>query len=117
VFNGKIAVANQAQKTFSKQHSKNLLLSAQAEIDTKPELEIYANDVQCIHGATVGQLQEEALFYLQARGLSDSEARRMLICAFATEVLARIDDVTLQEQLNTLFLQHVAALYKQERSL
>lgn len=90
VFNGKIFVRKDAQKTDAKQTNRNLLLSENAVIDTKPQLEIFADDVKCTHGATVGQLSEEALFYLRARGIGYQEARRMLILAFASQALDRI---------------------------
>lgn len=83
VFNGKIAVAKDAQHTDAKQQNKNLLLSAHAEIDTKPQLEIFADDVICSHGATVGQLDEDALFYLATRGIDKAQAMHYLINAFA----------------------------------
>jgi Fe-S cluster assembly protein SufD len=91
VFNGKIIVRPDAQKIDSRQSSRNLLLSATAEIDTKPELEIYANDVKCSHGATTGQLDATALFYLRSRGLSESDARAALIRAFAESILSTIN--------------------------
>jgi len=91
VFNGKIVVHKGAIKTDSAQSNANLLLSKNAEIDTKPELEIYNDDVKCAHGATVGQLDENQLFYLKSRGLSEDEARQVLTFAFADEVLTGID--------------------------
>ncbi|MET0535395.1 MAG: Fe-S cluster assembly protein SufD [Steroidobacter sp.] len=99
VFNGKIMVWADAQKIDSRQSSRNLLLSTQAEIDTKPELEIYANDVKCSHGATTGQLDATALFYLRSRGLSESEARAALIRAFAESILTTIDVAPLRAAL------------------
>jgi Fe-S cluster assembly protein SufD len=90
VFNGKVIVSKDAQRTDARQSSRNLLLSPQAEIDTRPELEIYANDVKCAHGATVGQLDATALFYLQSRGIARDEARALLTQAFAAEVIERI---------------------------
>jgi Fe-S cluster assembly protein SufD len=90
VFNGKIIVRPDAQKTDAKQTNRALLLSEDAQINTKPQLEIFANDVKCTHGAAVGQLDEEALFYLRSRGLGDASARRMLIHAFAADVLNRL---------------------------
>jgi len=91
VFNGKAIVHAGAQKSEARQSSRNLLLSAGAEIDTKPELEIYADDVQCSHGATTGRLDPAALFYLRSRGLSEPQARSALTRAFAGAVLARMD--------------------------
>ena len=91
VFNGKAVVHPGAQQSQARQSSRNLLLTPGAEIDTKPELEIYADDVQCSHGATTGQLDAAALFYLRSRGLSETEARTALTRAFAGAVLARMD--------------------------
>jgi Fe-S cluster assembly protein SufD len=90
VFNGKIIVRPDAQKTDAKQTNRALLLSEDAQINTKPQLEIFANDVKCTHGAAVGQLDDEAVFYLRSRGLGESEARRLLIHAFAADVLNRM---------------------------
>lgn len=90
VFNGKICVAKDAQHSDAQLTNKNILLSNTAEIDTKPELEIYADDVKCTHGATVGQLADEAIFYLKSRGLSESDARNLLIHAFMAEVIDAI---------------------------
>jgi len=90
VFQGKIIVAQDAQKTDGYQLSRALLLSDQAEMDAKPELEIYADDVKCSHGSTIGDLDENALFYLRARGLSETEARALLIQSFVTEMLDEI---------------------------
>jgi Fe-S cluster assembly protein SufD len=90
VFNGKILVRKDAQKTDAKQTNKNLLLSEEALVDTKPQLEIYADDVRCTHGATIGQLDEEALFYLRSRGVGHEDARSLLIHAFATDLISRI---------------------------
>jgi Fe-S cluster assembly protein SufD len=91
VFNGKAIVHEGAQQSQARQTNRNLLLTPGAEIDTKPELEIYADDVQCSHGATTGQLDAAALFYLRSRGLSELEARSALTRAFAGAVLARMD--------------------------
>jgi Fe-S cluster assembly protein SufD len=90
VFNGKIIVRPDAQKTDAKQTNKNLLLSADAVIDTKPQLQIYADDVKCTHGATVGQLDKDAIFYLRSRGIGQEDARNMLTYAFANDILSRI---------------------------
>jgi Fe-S cluster assembly protein SufD len=96
VFNGKVIVEAGADGSDARLTSQNLLLSAGAEIDTKPELEIYADDVKCSHGATVGQLDPAALFYLRSRGLPLDAARRMLIAAFAREVLLRLPSPVLE---------------------
>lgn len=90
VFNGKIIVRADAQKTDAIQNNKNLLLSREAEVNTKPQLEIDANDVRCTHGATVGQLDKESMFYLQSRGINRKEARNLLTYAFAADILERI---------------------------
>jgi Fe-S cluster assembly protein SufD len=90
VFNGRIYVNQEAQKTDAKQTNSCLLLSDDARINTNPQLEIFADDVKCTHGATVGQLDEDAVFYLRSRGIPDEQARHMLIYAFAAEVFGRI---------------------------
>ena len=90
VFNGKIIVRKDAQKTDAIQNNKNLLLSRKAEIDTKPQLEIDANDVRCTHGATIGQLSKESLFYLRTRGIPETQARSLLTYAFAADLLERV---------------------------
>ncbi|OIO74403.1 MAG: Fe-S cluster assembly protein SufD [Zetaproteobacteria bacterium CG1_02_53_45] len=90
VFNGKIIVGKGAVKTDSAQSNANLLLSDKAEIDTKPELEIYNDDVKCAHGVTIGQLDKNQLFYLKSRGISEEEAKQMLTFAFADEILAKM---------------------------
>jgi Fe-S cluster assembly protein SufD len=100
VFHGRILVRQEAQKTDAKQTNKNLLLSDTATIDTKPQLEIYADDVKCTHGATVGQLNEESIFYLRARGMSLQTARRMLIHAFAGEIIDRIRCEPVRKELD-----------------
>ena len=99
VFNGKVMVRQGAQHTDSVQSSRNLLLSAKAQVDTKPELEIFADDVKCAHGATVGQLDVEEVFYLKSRGLSDAAARSLLTYAFAGEIIDRIHVASLKHQL------------------
>lgn len=100
VFRGRIVVSEGAQQTDSKQTNNNLLLSDQALVNTKPQLEIYADDVKCTHGATVGQLDEDAVFYLQSRGLSRQDARAMLIYAFAGEIVSGIGIDRLREELD-----------------
>ncbi len=99
VFNGKIFVRPDAQKTDAKQTNQTLLLSEDATINTKPQLEIYADDVKCTHGATVGQLDAEALFYLRTRGIGTNEARSLLTFAFANDVLGRIKVEPLRRRL------------------
>ena len=99
VFNGRVHVHPDAQRTDAQQSNQNLLLTDNAIIHTKPELEIYADDVKCTHGATVGQLDSEALFYLRSRGLAYDEARRMLVDSFAAEIVRRISDESLRDEL------------------
>ena len=105
VFNGKVYVHPEAQKTDGKQTNNNLLLSDRAHADTKPQLEIFADDVKCTHGATVGRLDEVALFYLKSRGISADAARTLLTYAFAADVLQRIDDTTVRTALEALLLE------------
>ncbi len=99
VFNGKIMVRQGAQRTDSQQSSRNLLLTGRAQVDTKPQLEIFADDVKCTHGATVGQLDSEEVFYLQSRGLSEIAARNLLTYAFGAEIIDRIPVASLKIQL------------------
>jgi Fe-S cluster assembly protein SufD len=100
VFHGRILVRQPAQKTDAKQTNKNLLLSDDATVDTKPQLEIYADDVKCTHGATIGQLNDESIFYLRARGIAADRARQMLIHAFAGEIIERIRCAPVREELD-----------------
>lgn len=105
VFNGKIIVRPDAQKTDAKQTNKALLLSGDATINTKPQLEIFADDVKCTHGATVGQLDDDQLFYLRARGIALKDARNILIHAFASDVLNGIAHEALRAQLETALVE------------
>ena len=102
VFNGKVFVRPEAQKTDAKQTNRNLLLSDSARVDTKPQLEIFADDVKCTHGATVGRLDDIALFYARSRGVPAAEARRLLTYAFAAEVLAEVSLDPVREELERL---------------
>jgi Fe-S cluster assembly protein SufD len=104
VFNGKIFVREGAQKTDAMQTNKNLLLSAQARVDTKPQLEIYADDVKCAHGAAVGQIDDEELFYLQTRGLNPELGRSLLTYGFAEEVIGKIKIESIRSQLDEAVL-------------
>lgn len=113
VFNGKAVVHEGAQKSVARQSSRNLLLTPGAEIDTKPELEIYADDVQCSHGATTGQLDPAAMFYLRSRGLSESEARSALTRAFTGAVSSRIDHAALARLVNDELDQRLGRLLVQ----
>jgi Fe-S cluster assembly protein SufD len=105
VFNGKIFVRPDAQKTDAKQTNRNLLLSDEATIHTKPQLEIFADDVKCTHGATVGQLEDEHIFYLRARGIGLEMARRMLVHAFASDIVNRISMEEVRAELDHLFFE------------
>ncbi len=102
VFRGRIIVAQDAQQTNADQQNNNLLLSPNAEADTKPQLEIYADDVKCSHGATVGQLDEGSLFYLKSRGINNDSARALLTFAFANEVIDRVNIESIKDELTQL---------------
>lgn len=102
VFNGKVIVHPDAQQSDAAQTNRNLLLSANAEVDTKPQLEIWADDVKCSHGATVGQLDADHIFYLRSRGIDDAAARALLTYAFAAEMVQRVGLSTLRERLDAL---------------
>ncbi|MGO9894766.1 MAG: SufD family Fe-S cluster assembly protein, partial [Bryobacteraceae bacterium] len=105
VFNGKIIVRQDAQKTDSKQTNKNLVLSDNSVVNTKPELQIWADDVRCTHGATIGQLDAEALFYLQSRGIGRREARSLLTYAFAEDIVDRIKVESLRDSLEKVLFE------------
>jgi Fe-S cluster assembly protein SufD len=105
VFNGKVYVHPVAQKTDGKQSNNNLLLSERAHVDTKPQLEIFADDVKCTHGATVGRIDETALFYMKSRGVNRETARRLLTYAFAADVLETIEVDAVREGLEQLTLE------------
>ena len=101
-FNGRILVRPDAQKTIAYQTNNNILMSDEAKMNSKPQLEIYADDVRCSHGATTGQLDENALFYMQSRGIPRQEARLLMLYAFAHEVIEKIDVVPLKDRINDL---------------
>ena len=105
VFNGKIFVRPDAQKTDAKQTNKVLLLSDSATINTKPQLEIFADDVKCTHGATIGQLDAESIFYLRSRGIGLDEARALLTFAFANDIIGRIKIEAIRADLEQVVLQ------------
>jgi Fe-S cluster assembly protein SufD len=105
VFSGRIIVHKDAQKTDAKQTNKNLLLSEEAQIDTKPQLEIYADDVKCTHGATIGQMDEGAIFYLRSRGIAEDVARALLLFGFANESLERMKVGPIRKHLEALVTQ------------
>jgi Fe-S cluster assembly protein SufD len=119
VFHGRIIVHKDAQKTDAKQTNRNLLLSDDAQIDTKPQLEIFADDVKCTHGATIGQIEENALFYLRSRGIDELSARRLLLEAFASECLDRMKEGPARALVAGLIrshISHMAATAKKEHS-
>ena len=110
VFHGRIIVHKDAQRTDAKQTNRNLLLSDDAQIDTKPQLEIYADDVKCTHGATIGQIEDDALFYLRSRGLGEPAARRMLLEAFAGEFLEKVRPDTVRAYARRAMEKRLLAL-------
>jgi Fe-S cluster assembly protein SufD len=112
VFHGRIIVHKDAQKTDAKQTNRNLLLSDEAQIDTKPQLEIYADDVKCTHGATIGQIDETALFYLRSRGIDEASARQLLLLAFASECLDRMAEGPARTHIETLIHGHLTHLIR-----
>ncbi|HJN90813.1 MAG TPA: Fe-S cluster assembly protein SufD [Verrucomicrobiota bacterium] len=114
VFHGRILVQPGSQKTDAKQTNKNLLLSDDATVNTKPQLEIYADDVKCTHGATVGEMDDDAVFYLRARGLDTATARRMLLHGFAGEIVERIRHDAVREELDRLVWNRLEALRKSD---
>ncbi len=107
VFNGKIYVRPQAQKTNAFQANRNILLTDSATVNTKPQLEIWADDVKCSHGCTAGQLDEEALFYLQSRGISKETARAMMLYAFAAELLENVKNPVVKNYLDTVISERL----------
>ncbi|HEX4849908.1 MAG TPA: Fe-S cluster assembly protein SufD, partial [Puia sp.] len=107
VFNGKIFVRKDAQKTNAYQSNKNILLSDTATVNAKPQLEIFADDVKCSHGCTVGSLDEEALFYLRSRGLSNVQARSLLLQAFAMDILENIHLEAIRSHVSSLITQRL----------
>jgi len=114
VFNGRIIVDQDAQKTDARQSNRNLLLSDDAVVNSNPQLEIFADDVRCTHGSTVGQLDEEAVFYLRSRGIGREEAIQLLTLAFAGEILERIPVVELRERLEKVVAARLAAVTDHE---
>jgi len=110
VFHGRIVVHKDAQKTDAKQTNRNLLLSDNAQIDTKPQLEIYADDVKCTHGATIGKIEENALFNLRSRGLDEVGARRLLLFAFASECVERMHVGVARDHAERLIHDHLLSI-------
>jgi len=109
VFNGKIFVYEDAQKTDAKQTNQAVLLSPTATFNTKPQLEIFADDVKCTHGATIGRLQQEALFYLRSRGIPERHAKALLVYAFAAEVLEKLTVPEVRSALEGLLFERLGA--------
>ena len=107
VFNGRIVVDQDAQKTDAKQSNRNLLLSEDAVINSNPQLEIFADDVRCTHGSTVGQLDQEAVFYLRSRGIGREEAIQLLTLAFAGEILDRVPVIELRDRLEKVVAERL----------
>ena len=107
IFDGRIIVRPDAQKTISKQENRNLLLSETAVVDSKPTLEIHNDDVKCNHGSTIGQIDQEALFYLRSRGISEEEARNLLVYAFAGEIVDRMKLEPVREQIRRALFQAI----------
>ncbi len=105
IFDGRIIVRPDAQKTISKQENRNLLLSESAVVDSKPTLEIHNDDVKCNHGSTIGQIEQEPLFYLRSRGIGEEEARNLLVYAFASEIVDRMKIEPVREQIRRALFQ------------
>ena len=113
VFDGRILVEKHAQKTDAQLSNNNLLLSQFAEVDTKPQLEIHADDVKCSHGTTVGKLDPDQMFYLRSRGIDEHEARKMICLGFAEQVLSEVDD----EKVHDFIHDQIAALFLRQDAL
>ena len=107
VFNGKIFVQQDAQKTNAYQSNKNIILSDTASVNTKPQLEIFADDVKCSHGCTIGCLDEEALFYLRTRGINEKKAKALLLHAFAADILEQVKPENIRKWLKTIISQRL----------
>jgi len=117
VFHGRILVCEGAQQTDSKQTNRNLLLSDTAQMDTKPQLEIFADDVKCTHSATIGQIDEEALFYLRSRGLDEASAKGLLLFAFASECLERMNPGLIRNYLAKIIMRAMPQAKQSEATL
>jgi len=115
IFDGRIIVEPNAIKTNSRQTNRNLLLSETAVIDSKPTLEIHNDDVKCNHGSTIGQLDEEALFYLRARGIGEEEARNLLVFAFASEIVERINVDAVREEVGRVMFTRMPGRMPERR--
>jgi Fe-S cluster assembly protein SufD len=116
VFHGRIIVHKDAQKTDAKQTNRNLLLSDDARIDTKPQLEIHADDVKCTHGATIGQIDEDALYYLRSRGIDEAAARKLLLYAFASECVDRVKEPPVRQFIEGVIQQRLLSMVRDAHS-
>jgi Fe-S cluster assembly protein SufD len=114
VFNGKVFVRHGAQQTDARQTNKNLLLSNDAQVDTKPQLEIYADDVKCTHGAAIGQIDEDMMFYLESRGINPALAKNMLTYGFAEEVIEKIKIESIKRELDEAVLNRLHSEFQLE---
>jgi Fe-S cluster assembly protein SufD len=110
VFEGKITVEEGAIKTDAQQMNQNLLLSPQAKVNTAPQLKILADDVKCSHGATIGKLDEDQVFYMRSRGIPPEECRRMLVSAYASEVIDRVSMAPVVEELQKKLIAKIGAI-------
>ena len=115
IFDGRIIVRPNAQKTVSRQENRNLLLSEAAIVDSKPTLEIHNDDVKCNHGSTIGQIDEQAMFYLRSRGIGEDEARNLLVYAFASEIVDRMKIEPVKEQIRRALFQHLPQRLPEQR--
>jgi len=115
IFDGRIIVRPNAQKTVSRQENRNLLLSETAIVDSKPTLEIHNDDVKCNHGSTIGQLEDEPMFYLRSRGIGEEEARNMLVYAFAAEIVERMKSADVREQVGRALFQQMPGRLPERR--
>jgi len=106
VFNGKVIVRPNAQKIEAYQSNGNILLSNTSTVNSKPELEIYADDVRCSHGSTTGQLDDDAIYYLRTRGISEHKAKKLMVAAFVGEVLEKIDNKDVRKKVDNHFLEN-----------
>jgi len=110
VFNGKVFVQSIAQQTDGKQTNNTMLLSRTAQVDAKPQLEIFADDVKCTHGATVGRIDETSLFYMKSRGIDNETSRQLLTYAFAADVLETIENETIRVELERITMRRFTSV-------
>ncbi|HSP35419.1 MAG TPA: SufD family Fe-S cluster assembly protein, partial [Thermoanaerobaculia bacterium] len=115
IFDGRIIVRPNAQKTVSRQENRNLLLSETAIVDSKPTLEIHNDDVKCNHGSTIGQLEEEPMFYLRSRGIGEEEARNLLVYAFAAQIVERMKLAEVREEVGRALFEQMPGRLPERR--